>query len=233
MFQNLKNLSILFLLIIVLGSCKKQVDQTNRKILVFGNSMTIHPPSPELGWYGNWGMTASSREKDYIHVLESRLGIPVIPVSIADWEANHATFNLSSLDIYLKENPFIVVIRLGENVHGLTGLNTSLDKLVNYIQGKLPNVKILITGTFWNNAAVSDVFSLVARQHGIPFVKLSQLDLNENVSFIGATVLSVDGVPYQITNPGVAGHPNDAGMQKMADAIYVGIIAMMQQITSR
>lgn len=194
--------------------------------------MTIHAPDAEIGWYGNWGMAASSKDKDYVHILEARLQMPVIPVNISAWEGNHKTFDMSTLDPYLNQNPFIVVIRLGENVQDLSGLNTPLYKMIDYIQGKLPKSKILITGTFWNNIPVTTVLAQVAKQRNIPFVGLSQLDITENISFIGATVLSVDGTSYKITNQAVAGHPGDVGMEKMANLIYLGIEVMMQQVIS-
>ncbi|TDO24887.1 SGNH/GDSL hydrolase family protein [Pedobacter duraquae] len=232
MYQNFRNTAVVLLLVIIC-SCKKQVEQSEKKVLILGNSMTIHAPNAEIGWYGNWGMAASSKDKDYVHVLEARLGMPVIPVNISAWEGNHKTFDLSTLDSYLNQNPFVVVIRLGENVQDLSGLNTSLYQMIDYIQVKLPKSKILITGTFWNNIPVNIVLAQVAKQHNIPFVKLSQLDITENVSFLGATVMSVDGTPYKITNQAVAGHPGDLGMERMANEIYLGIESMMQQAISR
>ena len=38
------------------------------KVLFIGNSITRHEPKPEIGWDNDWGMAASCRENDYVHV---------------------------------------------------------------------------------------------------------------------------------------------------------------------
>ena len=43
------------------------------KVLIIGNSITKHSPSPSNGWLGNWGMAATSAENDYVHILISRV----------------------------------------------------------------------------------------------------------------------------------------------------------------
>jgi len=40
-----------------------------RKVLFFGNSITRHAPKADIGWTGDWGMAASSRDKDYVHLV--------------------------------------------------------------------------------------------------------------------------------------------------------------------
>ncbi|MEK7718889.1 MAG: hypothetical protein AAB347_04655, partial [Bacteroidota bacterium] len=38
-------------------------------VVVLGNSIVHTPPVPEIGWYGDWGMAASVRDSDFIHLL--------------------------------------------------------------------------------------------------------------------------------------------------------------------
>ncbi|MDO7885314.1 hypothetical protein [Hymenobacter cheonanensis] len=39
------------------------------KIIVLGNSITRHPPLAEIHWPHNWGMAATSQDKDFVHLL--------------------------------------------------------------------------------------------------------------------------------------------------------------------
>jgi len=229
---NFKKFQLVLLLIIII-SCKKQVEHLDTKILVLGNSMTIHSPDGTLGWYGNWGMAASSKEKDYIHILESKLHTSVTPVNFVAWEANHRGFDLSALDSYLNKGPDIVIIRLGENIQDINGLATSLNKLIDHIVENVPDAKVLITGTFWPGPSVNRIFAQVAAQRNISFIHLAQLYNQENISVIGATVMSADGVPYKITNKDVANHPGDIGMQYIADEILLGLKSILNQTISK
>ncbi|MCY2988855.1 MAG: glycoside hydrolase family 127 protein [Planctomycetota bacterium] len=44
-----------------------------RRILFLGNSITLHGPKADIDWTGNWGMAASSEDKDYVHLVTSAL----------------------------------------------------------------------------------------------------------------------------------------------------------------
>ena len=46
---------------------------TGPRILFVGNSITLHGPRPQIGWTNNWGMAASSRDKDYVHLLQKKI----------------------------------------------------------------------------------------------------------------------------------------------------------------
>lgn len=210
---------IIFLFFLVfICSCKdsKPTLLSFKNILVFGNSITIHPPNSSVNWYGNYGMAASQKENDYIHILAAKLNTNVIPVNISAWEGTHSTFDLGNYDKYFDKNPDLIIIRLGENVSNPFGFDKSLQRLIEYIKLKAPKSKILITGTFWTNKVINDILKNSAVENEIPFVPLSHLDLKQNLSEIGALTTAEDGSKIKITNQGVANHPGDLGMKNIA-----------------
>ena len=43
------------------------------RVTFVGNSITLHGVKPDIGWNNAWGMAASAKEKDYVHVLENAI----------------------------------------------------------------------------------------------------------------------------------------------------------------
>jgi len=43
------------------------------RVLFVGNSITLHGPRPQIGWTNNCGMAASTRDKDYVHLLQKKI----------------------------------------------------------------------------------------------------------------------------------------------------------------
>ena len=39
------------------------------RILFAGNSITLHDPKADIGWNGEWGMAASAKGNDYVHLI--------------------------------------------------------------------------------------------------------------------------------------------------------------------
>ena len=96
--------------------------QPVNSILFLGNSITLHGPAPQIGWTGNWGMAASSEDKDYVHVLLNQItqatgGAPQVMVkNIADFERHLTDYNIQEeLKQELAFNADVIIIALGEN----------------------------------------------------------------------------------------------------------------------
>jgi hypothetical protein len=218
---------ICFLASILLGGCSKNTDNTYSNVLVLGNSITNHPVTSY--WWGEWGMAASKKENDFVHKLEKMLrtrnrNCTVKGYQIWDWERNHVNYDKSNLDTFFIGKPDLVIIRLGENVSSLTNFDLSVQDLINYIEGKVPDARIIITGVFWTFPAKDSIFSAAAKANNLTFVELSSLNIAANRAFMGATVYDAMGNTHFIDNQLVADHPNDIGMTAIANAIFNAIM---------
>jgi hypothetical protein len=216
-----------FLLNFLIVGCTKNPEITYSNVLVLGNSITKHPVTSY--WWGEWGMAASTADNDFVHKLEKMLqrtnrNCSVEGYQIWDWERNHVNYDKSNLDTFFISKPDLVIIRLGENVGSLTNFDVSMQNLVNYIKGKVPDARIIITGVFWTSAPKDSIFSAVARANNLTYVPLSSLNIAANRAFIGATVYDAQGNKHFIDNELVADHPNDIGMTTIANTIFKAIM---------
>lgn len=204
-------------------------------VVHLGNSLALHPWSIDENsyWWGNWGMAASEKEKDYVHqfksILEQNGGTVDNDVyTIVEWEWNYATWDKSQL-IPMIDGKELVVIRLGENVSYAPDFKAEFKELLQYILDYNPNVKLLVGGLFWYNELKETAMREATLELGLPFVQLYQLNTTENQSYIGAMVYGEDGELHEITVSGVAEHPGDLGMQRIAETLFSGLGANMKK----
>jgi surface protein len=192
------------------------------KVVVLGNSITIHNIN-NIYWWGNWGMAASVREKDFVHVMEN-LAQATNPSCVfttcdaAPWEADHATYDKSNFDASFDGNEDLVIIRISENVTDGTNFDISFQLLIDYIKVLAPSARIVIGGGFMDNDRDA-VISAAAVKNGLTYTELNTLFVTANKIAEGDIVYDENGDPHTtlaITN----GHPNDAGMTAIANKIF-------------
>ena len=184
------------------------------KILVLGNSITRHGPCVEIGWEGDWGMAASAPEKDYVHRLyamltESGQDIFMRIHQCAFWERNFLKEDI--LSYYEEEKAFeadIIIFRLGENVaqEDKFYFKEALEKFITYLR---PNGgKVIFTTCFWPNTIIDQAIEEFAKE---------QKEICINCAFSADEKNMALG---QFAHEGVAMHPSDSGMEKIAKAIF-------------
>ena len=95
---------------------------TNWQGLVLGEQHHASRPTPKIGWTGNWGMAASAKDKDYVHLLLDRIakaagGKPQVKIkNVADFERRLNDYNLrDELKEELAFEADVVIVVLGEN----------------------------------------------------------------------------------------------------------------------
>ena len=212
---------ILLSLLVLLCQCKSEQDiqQTQdldfSRILIIGNSITKHGPAPEIGWLGNWGMAASAREKDYFHRLKSKFeSIPehdsIILTRTVAFEASFWDFDFSRLDSLKPFEPTLIILNLGENVDDnmASDLNygSHLLQLINYLRED-HDITIVCVDSFWDKPAVNAQVQEISKKEHFIFVGISDLGTLENQAFA------------DFENVGVGAHPNDNGMEMIAERI--------------
>ena len=200
------------------------------RYVAFGNSVTCGEITENL-WWGNWGMAASSMEKDYVHILsaeiEQRLSCPVETevYSLKPWElAQDRSSLLEDISDSLDETTDLVTIQSGENITQFQEtLQIDYYDLVSFIKEKAPNAQILMLGELlWPNLEIETAKQTACQACGVAFIEMTQYltDYEANYkSSIGDEVIGEDGETHKITDEEVAAHPNDEGMVCIAGQI--------------
>jgi hypothetical protein len=183
------------------------------RILVLGNSITRHGPKEDIGWPYDWGMAASSADKDYVHrlylkLLEDGKKVYMRIRQASAWEISIR--GRENLNEYEEDRDFgadIVVWRLGENVKGedFEIYEESARKFLEYLAPD--KTKIIFTTCFWANKVLDPIAAKLSKEWGAKFVNTSHTD--EKMMALGL-----------FEHQGVAGHPGDFGMEMIADKIF-------------
>ena len=188
------------------------------KLLCIGNSITLHFPAPAIGWHGSWGMAASAREKDYVHLLMQFIrrldGDAAFCIcQVSDWESRYKEGS-ALLEAFAPARRFgadVIVARFVENCpkadFAPEAFRRELETLLQYLDGSGHASFVLTTG-FWRHPGDAAIRRL-AREKGWPLVELGDLGEDERMKAIGL-----------FTHRGVANHPGDAGMEAMARRIF-------------
>lgn len=193
-------------------------ENTGIRVMMAGNSMTLHEPSESIGWHNQWGMAASTKEKDYVHVLERHIQgvVPDATFCICQaykWERDFANGKLA-YPIYEDARNFdadIIVVRFIENCPWKDFDAAVFKKeYIDFIDflNKSGNAKVILTTSFWKHAA-DPVIAEVSKEMGWPLVTLNDLGELDEMKAIGL-----------FEHNGVANHPGDLGMKTIADRIF-------------
>ena len=196
------------------------------KVLFLGNSITLHGPSARIGWLGNWGMAASAKEKDFVHIIlrsvEKTTGAaPKAMIrNVATFERQYATYDVEGkLKDAFEFGADLVVMAIGENVPRLTTeeaktqFRAAMLKLLRGLKRK-GNPKIVVRSCFWPNGAKDEVLKQVCQEVGGTFVDIGHL---------GKDKRNRGESERKFQHKGVAAHPGDRGMQAIAEAILSAV----------
>lgn len=214
---------------------------TVERILVLGNSVTLHGVAEQIGWPLYCGMAASAPEKDYVHLftagVEERVGhvlrvspgateetaedgavttLPPNVLNIADiLERQYPTYTNERLQAQIDYAPDLVVLQCGENTPRET-LDASAFEVA---------LRTLLDGL----RDAGDPLVLVTSQilgGGGPLDEAKQrvcAELPERRKYVDLSTFGSDPANFASAEPYytgiIVGHPGDKGMQTIADAL--------------
>lgn len=194
------------------------------RILFVGNSITYHEPKEDIGWNACWGMAASCQENDYVHqvvkMLEEQnqtVGFGI--AQIANWEQVFDEVKPEEWKKpYVGVSDFVadvVVIRLGENIPrqkvDLPDIKEYIVDMVEFFGGAAK--QIIVTDNFWKREKLDAIFENICNEKGYTFCQLSDLYEDKRTMALG-----------MFEHEGVALHPSDYGMKKIAERIVEKVI---------
>ncbi len=196
------------------------------RVLFLGNSITWHPAAEKIGWTTEWGMAASAKEKDYVHLVASGLADltgkkpEIQAVNIADFERGLSSYDI---EVKLKKSfdfqPTLVVVAIGENVAVLktdeakTQFQTSFAKLLTAIHSH-GKPTLVVRSCFWADTAKDGIMREACVAAGGIFVDIGELG-KDKTNFASSE--------RKFSHDGVGGHPGDKGMKGIADAILKAV----------
>ncbi|MBQ7187939.1 MAG: SGNH/GDSL hydrolase family protein [Kiritimatiellae bacterium] len=194
------------------------------RVLIYGNSIALHGPKADIGWTNNWGMAASAPEKDFAHLVVA--GLEQKRGEKADFRIRNLAFlernftteiaTVAEIAADAKWAPDYVVIAIGENVAGIDASNATayrrfLADLARPFAASPKRPKIVMRSPFWMNAAKAKCTAEAAADVGAVYVDAGQLGFKNENKAIGL-----------FRHGGVANHPGDLGMRRLADLILAG-----------
>lgn len=193
------------------------LESQGKRVMFVGNSITLHGKRPEIGWNNEWGMAASAKEKDYVHILEKSIkesdpNTAFCICQVSEWERRYKEGKdvLSKYETARSFGADLIILRFIENVPS-DGYDSevfvrALDSLVDYLNPK-GTAKLVITTGFWRHPGDSDLRKY-AKEKGIPCVELGDLGEDDTMKAVGL-----------FEHTGVANHPSDKGMAAIAERI--------------
>ncbi len=197
-----------------------------QKILFVGNSITMHGPKADIDWHGNWGMAATSLDKDYVHLVTKALtakhGLPPVIMikNVADFERNYVGYDIAGK--FAEAADFkadLVILCIGENVAALktpeakAKYQEQVTALLKTLKAN-PKAQVIVRSSFWANATKDSAMRAACEAVGGTFVDLSVLSKDEQN-------YARSERPYK--HAGVAHHPGDRGMTAIAEAIVKAV----------
>ena len=186
------------------------------RLLVLGNSITYHAPTPSRGWNGDWGMAASSEENDFVHLTAAALHVPITRFNVLSLETTPSTASEVIKNVSGGvDDTTAVILELGDNVpqnaKAIADFQAALRQLISSTR---PRRSLACTSTFWHHESIDDVIKRECVSGGGQFVYIGDIRHESG---------NTDSQNNTFTDPIVAGHPQNWGMREISRRLVVKI----------
>lgn len=186
------------------------------RILFVGNSITYHAPKPDIGWFGSWGMAASSEDKDYVHLVMAEIikkhpNAAFCVVQAATWERNYKGYDNDAVFFEAKDfKPDVIICGISENVprdyFEAQSFKKELHNLHTYLSGGRTDTKVIQATSFFITENKDNAILEYCQEYGAMSVDLRDVACDESNLALG-----------EYEHHGVSIHPGDKGMRCLAD----------------
>ena len=190
--------------------------------LFLGNSLTYCGVAEEEPDKTKRGLTSTSVEKDYVHVLlktiseDHNVNIKYSILNIAQFERTFTkhSFEMGKLALAENKQPDYLFVQIGENVakDDIVDAKKYEDEYTKLL-ALFPNSKRIITIPFWPDKNKEYATTNIAIKSQSYLVDISHLGN-------GTDPLNFSSSYKDYKMPGVGSHPGDYGMANIANCLY-------------
>lgn len=182
------------------------------KAVFIGNSITYSIATPSMGWDHTSGMSASSTETDFAHLVAAALGIESPSVTNFSALERDPAANKWLIPDYTAviDEATAVTIELGDNV-ALARLSEFADAYDALLAAADRGRSLVCVSTWWKEPSKDAVIASACEAHGGSYVYIGDILTDP------ANRDRLEGPQY--TDPSVQDHPHDWSMARIAERI--------------
>lgn len=184
------------------------------RILFAGNSITKHSKKPQIGWNNDCGMAASAPEKDYVHLLMQKIrtydeNAAYCIAQVGGYEANlYTACPEQNYREAAEFNADLLILFFGANVPKSYDTDPKPPKTFGRVYEEMRNflnadnhAAVFHSEGFYIRPNLDAEKLAVAEKYGDIFMRLGDIVTREETH-------------------GQFNHPNDLGMQEIADTFW-------------
>ncbi len=191
--------------------------QEVKKVMIIGNSIMKHGKAPQLSWNTDWGMAATSEDKDYAHQFYAKICAALKQEKAPELQLARVSDekHMKGWDALKGNDADVIVIQLSDNYRGKENaeeFQNNYSQMIRDLRGDRNPIIVCLTN--WGGGKKNEMIQAAAKENNVLSVDLAPLaDNPENRA-------KSEG---HFTNGGVNWHPGDRGMTAIADAAFAAI----------